>query len=152
MFTAQQTIDRIIEIGEFAKTLQPEQVNMDRWQSAPDGNECGTVCCIMGWLAHKEMFGLKMVVAPGCEPHVASPETASGAEGFTAAEQVLFGEVSSTKDWTHRMSAHRYLTFELFSPIGSDLDDPDQQLSQLDTFLARIPKAIKYINDLESDE
>lgn len=164
MFSLQQVNQRLDEIERFVKTLDPGSVNMNSWVSALDDPDCGTVCCIVGWIAHEQLFGLRLDY-PTWTAHYrirgeVSPAPMLGDYcGYNAAMLLLFGD-DIPNDY---IGATVEIAEELFCPAhGSVYDSPvdaDQKYKQIysdrppydthvDVFLKRIPHAREAIRAL----
>lgn len=164
MFSLQQVNHRLDQIEQFVKTLDPGSVNMNSWVSTLDDPDCGTVCCIMGWMAHEQLFGLKLdypvwTTRDRIRGEVHPAPMINDYCGYNAAALVLFGNDIPND----HIEATLEIAEELFCPArGSVYDTPgdaDQKYDQIysdrppydthvDVFLKRIPHAREAIRAL----
>lgn len=154
MHTREQTLERLREIEEFVQSLPATQIRLSDWVSETDVHGCGTVCCVVGWLAEKRMFGMapywsnmshnpvaaSIRTVPGLVPKDGVPTT-EVVFGYRAAEIMLFGHDA----WP----AANEITMQAFTGAGkSRYDDAGQFVDDRAVFLARIPKVVDDINQL----
>lgn len=155
MHTREQTLERLREIEKFVQSLPAAQIRLSDWISETDIHGCGTVCCVIGWLAEKRMFGMAPYgsnmstglartvynrTVPGLAPEDGVPTT-EFVFGYRAAEIVLFGHDA----WP----AANEITIQTFAGAGkSRYDDAGQFVDDQAVFLARIPKAVDDINQM----
>lgn len=155
MHTREQALERLREIEAFVQTLSTEQVNLSDWVSESNVIGCGTVCCVVGWLAEERMFGMEphwTVQSDGfggtfikSTPSITLKDGGLFAEmvrGFRAAEIVLFGDGAPWDAYT--------ITTKLFTGAAQSFYDPASARlrDHRAVFLARIPKAIDAINQM----
>lgn len=167
MHTREQALTRLQEIAEYVKGIDEKIMNLDSWLSAVgrDGEpprECGTICCVMGWMGIENKFGV--TIEDDDTPYINAIDESGNYRiyGFSAAMEVIFGGNFRDSSNSSYELAHNIVR-TLFGPVhfgrdsvvfGMKFDESDERIRELqkishkEIFLKRAEYAVKMINAL----
>lgn len=161
MHTREQALTRLQEIVEYVKGIDEKIVNLDAWLSVVGQNgepprECGTICCIIGWMGIENQFG--MTFDDDDTPYMIDVDW-GGKQfrryGFSAAAKMLFGNNFGETENGFYNRMYKVVRM-LFSPVDEQ-DIPILGVGSLssllrlphkEVFMKRAEYAVGMINDL----
>lgn len=161
MHTYEQVIKRIDEIVQMVNEIPADRINMDAWVTMHDDSECGSICCVLGWAASKQMFGMHLRTSARLDQYMRTRPVMvpviDDAEEFVAGRRLLFGDLRPAvpiEDQAYIGAIISRIADGLFQPIALSIYDsvgsrrPRYGDDQRQVFLDRIPRVKHEIRQL----
>lgn len=161
MHTYEQVIKRIDEIVQMINEIPADRINMDAWVTMHDDSECGSICCVLGWAANKQMFDLhlrtRVRIDAAARPRPFMVPVVGASEEFDAGRHILFGDIKLSvpvDERAHVYALTRRIADGMFEPVGLSIYDdstvrrPKFGDDQRQVFLNRIPRAKHEVREM----